>query len=115
MSLDEPRRNADGDTIEDPKPPPVLKWYRSPLRPGYLEAFDPVLKGLRWIQIDWPEDLTPEMVKQWISNGKQGSLTREGPVGVPNRADNIGSTTQGNLGRDSAKRKFRSSSRSKSP
>ena len=106
MSLNTPVFDTEmGGILIPPEPPKPLNWYRSPLRPGYLEAFDPVLKGLRYIQIDWPEDLTPKMVNQWVSNGKQGSLTREGPVGVPKRADNIGSTTQGNMGRDSAKRR----------
>jgi len=77
----------------------VLKWYLSPnpKRKNQLEAFDPVTKGMRWIQINWPEDLSPEMVKQWIADGKQGSLAREGSVGIPTRTNLVERTTQGHM------------------
>ncbi len=66
----------------------ILNWYLHPTRPGYLEAYDTKLGGMRWIQIGWPEDLTRKIVRQWQANGKQGTLAREGPVRIQKRADN---------------------------
>jgi len=96
---------------------PVLKWYKSqnPRRKNQLEAYDPAIRGLRYIEINWPEDLSPELVKQWQANGKQGTFAREGPVRIPKRTNLVERTTQGKLGLEIAEERSRGRSQGKSP